>query len=180
MRWLPLVFVILLSARPASAAPLTLDDVEFLGMWSQPVSLTAVSTNGDQGAIIRFKQPFTGTFTFDHANIETWPIRWTSEFLTIGTGNFATPCCGQASLGETMNFGPGGAPVLDFVGTTVMLTNVGTIDFSVASPTSTLFLQNLVFTPQEAAIPTPVPEPATVALLGLGLAGAIARRRRRR
>lgn len=173
--------VFLLVPHLSSAAPLTLEDLSFEGVWFGSPSLASADTNGGSGAIIRFDERFTGTFTFEHRNDEGWPLRWTSEFLETGTGDFGTPCCGSTFLGGTLEFDETGHPSFVYKPESVFLEDAGTLDFSVGFPTSTLSLRNLTFTPagngdSPAAV---VPEPATVTLLAGGLAAALANHRRR-
>ena len=172
-----LLILLCLFPRPAAAAPLAMEDLELVGVWfPSSTTLSSLSTNGGNGAAIRFLRPYTGIFTFEHRNEEVWPVRWTPEFLEWGTGDFDTPCCGRAILDDTLLFNDG-RPSLGFVSRTLMLTNVGTIDFSVpGAPTSTLSLRNLTFESASDA-PVPVPEPATVMLLAAGIGRMIWRRR---
>ena len=176
MRYFVLLILCLLP-RQAAAAPLTMDDLQLVGVWFPgPPTLTSLSTNGGSGAAIRFLRPYTGIFTFEHLNEEVWPIRWTPEFLEAGTSDFATPCCGSAILDDTLTF-INGRPTLGYVRTTLTLDNVGTIDFSVpGAPTSTLSLRNVTFESTSQDLPVPVPEPATVTLVALGLGRLLWRR----
>ncbi len=176
MRYLLLVLLCILP-RQAAASALAMDDLALVGVWwpAEP-TLSSLNTNGGNGAAIRFLKPYTGIFTFEHLNEEVWPIRWTSEFLESGTGDFGSPCCGRAILDDTLLFNDGRLS-LGFVSRTLMLTNVGTIDFSVpGAPTSTLSLRNLTFESAPDS-PVPVPEPATATLLALGIGRLIWRRR---
>ena len=177
MRYFLLLLLCLLPGR-ALASPLTMEDVELVGVWwpSSP-TLANLNTHGGNGAAIRFLKPYTGIFTFEHMNEEVWPIRWTPEFLERGTGDFATPCCGSAILDDTLEF-VGGRPTLGFVRTSLMLENVGTIDFSVPGPpSSTLSLRNVTFESASVPAPVPVPEPATLTLLAVGVGHMLWRRR---
>jgi hypothetical protein len=177
VRYFLLLLLCLLPGR-ALASPLTIEDVELLGVWwpSSP-TLANLNTHGGNGAAIRFLKPYTGIFTFEHMNEEVWPIRWTPQFLERGTGDFATPCCGSAILDDTFEFA-GGRPTLGFTRTSLMLENVGTIDFSVPGPpSSTLSLRNVTFESASVPAQVPVPEPATVTLLAVGVGHMLWRRR---
>ena len=175
MRYFLLLLLCLLP-RQAAASPLAMDDLELIGVWFPSPTLSSLNTNGGNGAAIRFLRPYTGIFTFEHRNEEVWPIRWTPEFLESGTGDFNTPCCGGAILDDTLLFNDG-RPTLGFVRMSLLLDNVGTLDFSVpGAPTSTLSLRNLAFESASDA-PVPIPEPATVTLLALGIGRMIWRRR---
>lgn len=169
--------VFLLIPHLSWAAALTLEDLSFRGEWFGSPSLASANTNGGAGAIVRFDEKFTGTFTFEHLNIESWPVRWTSDFLEAGTGDFNTPCCGSLFLEDTLEFDEAGDPSLVYRLQSVFLEDVGTLDVSVGFPSSTLSLRNLTFTPVPIAV---VPEPATLMLLAGGLAATLANHRRRR
>ncbi|MCA1561991.1 MAG: PEP-CTERM sorting domain-containing protein [Acidobacteria bacterium] len=164
-RRLVLCFALLLCARPVTAAPLTLADLDFSDAWILPVPSTGyldiVQEHGALGTTITFNQPFTGVWTFKYQAFDAWPVWWENGGLYLMPGI-------PAHALQSMTLDLQSVSLLDFA-----------LPFGSAAPDRILFY-DMVFTP--TLLPTQeiaVPEPETLLLVGSGVAGLLARRRRR-
>jgi hypothetical protein len=167
------LFALFALAAPAigATAPLTDADVSFTNFWSgSPLgpSLDRADTNGssgpnfDNGPRIDFDEPFTGAWTFELRTIEgPWPIRINCD-----------PCFQGPTFFLPLTVVGMPRELVPFQTITLQLTGVQFLNFGIGGAgTSTLEMQNLVFTPAANAF-TPaadaVPEPATGVLVITG------------
>jgi hypothetical protein len=165
-RRLVLCFAVLLCARPVTAAPLTLADLDFSDAWILPAPSTGylnlAQEHGAPGTTITFNQPFTGVWTFKYQAFDAWPIWWE------GGGLYLMPGIPAHAL-QSMTLELQSVSLLDFA-----------LPFGTAAPDRILFF-DMAFTPASALLTTQeiaVPEPTTLLLVGSGVAALLARRRR--